>query len=71
MWASETNPSVRWVRFAYLLVLTAFVGAIWGLQRITIPLIAEDNRDRCTNVAACRWSTRRWEVITDKKTRYG
>ncbi len=42
MWVSETNPPVRRVQIVLLLVLTTFVGAMWGLERTTIPLIAED-----------------------------
>ena len=42
MWVSRPNPSVRWVQLALLLVLTAFLGAMWGLERTTVPLIAEE-----------------------------
>ncbi len=41
MWESRFNPSVRWVQLSLLLVLTAFLGAMWGLERTTLPLIAE------------------------------
>ena len=40
MWETETNPSVRWVQLLLLIVLTTFVGVMWGLERTTIPLIA-------------------------------
>jgi hypothetical protein len=40
MWGSEPNPSVRWVQLS-LLAPTAFVGAMWGLERATVPLIAQ------------------------------
>ena len=40
MWEASPNPSVRWVQLLLLLVLTAFVGAMWGLERTTVPLIA-------------------------------
>jgi MFS family permease len=42
MWVSGSNPSVRWVQLGLLLVLTAFLGAMWGLERTTVPLIAKD-----------------------------
>ena len=41
MWETRFNPSVRWVQLSLLLVLTAFLGAMWGLERTTVPLIAE------------------------------
>ena len=40
MWEASPNPSVRWVQLLMLIVITAFVGAMWGLERTTIPLIA-------------------------------
>jgi MFS family permease len=43
MWVSTPNPSVRWVQLVLLLVLTAFLGAMWGLERTTVPLIAEQD----------------------------
>ena len=43
MWATYPNPSVRWVQLVLLSVLTAFVGAMWGLERTTIPLIAKQD----------------------------
>jgi len=42
MWVPRSNPSVRWVQIVLLLVLTAFLGAMWGLERTTVPLIAEE-----------------------------
>ena len=42
MWVPESNPSVRWVQLALLLVMTAFLGAMWGLERTTVPLIAKE-----------------------------
>ena len=41
MWEARFNPSGRWVQLSLLLVLTAFLGAMWGLERTTLPLIAE------------------------------
>ncbi len=41
MWETRANPSGRWVQLSLLLVLTAFLGAMWGLERTTLPLIAE------------------------------
>ena len=29
MWEASPNPSVRWVQLLLLIVLTAFVGAMW------------------------------------------
>ena len=43
MWDSLPNPSVRWVQLSLLVVLTAFVGGMWGLERTAIPLIARDD----------------------------
>ncbi len=43
MWETRANPSGRWVQLSLLLVLTAFLGAMWGLERTTLPLIAEDD----------------------------
>ena len=43
MWAAGPNPSVRWVQLLLLVVLTAFVGAMWGLERTTVPLIARQD----------------------------
>ena len=43
MWVANRNPSVRWVQLLLLVVLTAFVGAMWGLERTTVPLIAQDD----------------------------
>ena len=43
MWAAHLNPSVRWVQLLLLVVLTAFVGAMWGLERTIVPLIAQDD----------------------------
>ena len=43
MWEAPPNPSVRWVQLLLLIVLTAFVGAMWGLERTTIPLIARQD----------------------------
>lgn len=43
MWETPANPSGRWVRLSLLLVLTAFLGAMWGLERTTLPLIAEED----------------------------
>ena len=42
MWEKRANPSGRWVQLSLLLVLTAFLGAMWGLERTTLPLIAEN-----------------------------
>ncbi len=42
MWEALFNPSGRWVQLSLLLVLTAFLGAMWGLERTTLPLIAEE-----------------------------
>ena len=42
MWRTDSNPSVRWVQLLLLVVLTTFVGAMWGLERTTVPLIARD-----------------------------
>ena len=41
MWETRPNPSVRWVQLSLLLVLTAFLGAMWGIERTTLPLMAE------------------------------
>ena len=41
MWETQPNPSVRWVQLSLLVVLTAFIGAMWGLERTTVPLIAQ------------------------------
>ena len=41
MWGTQPNPSVRWVQLSLLVVLTAFIGAMWGLERTTVPLIAQ------------------------------
>ena len=43
MWEASPNPSVRWVQLLLLVVLTAFVGAMWGLERTTVPLIARQD----------------------------
>lgn len=43
MWAMLPNPSVRWVQLLLLVALTAFVGAMWGLERTIIPLIAKQD----------------------------
>ena len=43
MCKASPNPSVRWVQLLLLIVLTAFVGAMWGLERTTIPLIAQQD----------------------------
>ena len=43
MWATHTNPSVRWVQLTQAAVLTAFIGAMWGLERALIPLIAQED----------------------------
>ena len=43
MWEAPPNPSVRWVQLLLLIVLTAFVGAMWGLERTTVPLIARQD----------------------------
>jgi len=43
MWEASPNPSVRWVQLLMLIVITAFVGAMWGLERTTIPLIARQD----------------------------
>lgn len=43
MWAADPNPSVRWVQLLLLVAVTAFVGAMWGLERTTVPLIAEQD----------------------------
>ena len=43
MWEASPNPSVRWVQLLLLIVLTAFVGAMWGLERTTVPLIAQQD----------------------------
>ena len=43
MWEASPNPSVRWVQLLLLIVLTAFVGAMWGLERTTVPLIARQD----------------------------
>ena len=43
MWGKGYNPSVRWVELALLAVVTAFVGAMWGLERTTVPLIAQQD----------------------------
>ena len=43
MWDTRPNPSVGWVQLLLLVVLTAFVGAMWGLERIAIPLIARED----------------------------
>ena len=43
MWAIPTNPSVRWVQLTQAAVLTAFIGAMWGLERAIVPLIAQQN----------------------------
>ncbi len=40
MWGTQPNPPVRWVQLSLLVVLTAFIGAMWGLERTTVPLIA-------------------------------
>ena len=37
------NPSVRRVQLPLLVLLTAFVGAMWGLERTTVPLIAKED----------------------------
>ena len=34
---------MRWVQLLLLVVLTTFVGAMWGLERTTIPLIAKED----------------------------
>ena len=43
MWDANLNPSVRRVQLPLLVILTAFVGAMWGLERTTVPLIAKDD----------------------------
>ncbi len=43
MWVTLPNPSVRRVQLLLLVVLTAFVGAMRGLERTTIPLIAKED----------------------------
>ena len=43
MWEASPTPSVRWVQLLMLIVITAFVGAMWGLERTTIPLIARQD----------------------------
>ncbi len=43
MWGTRANPSVGWVQLLLLVVLTTFVGAMWGLERTTIPLIAQQD----------------------------
>ena len=43
MWATRSNPPVRWVQLLLLTVLTGFVGAMWGLERTTVPLIAKQD----------------------------
>ena len=43
MWGTRPNPSVRWVQLTLLVVLTAFLGAMWGLERTTVPLIAKED----------------------------
>ena len=43
MWEASPNPSVRWVQLLLLIVLTAFIGAMWGLERTTVPLIARQD----------------------------
>lgn len=43
MWGTHTNPSVRWVQFTQAAVLTAFIGAMWGLERALVPLIAQQD----------------------------
>ena len=37
------NPSSQWTQIALLLILTAFLGAMWGLERATVPLIAKSD----------------------------
>jgi MFS family permease len=43
MRAPTTNPPSQWIQIALLLILTAFLGAMWGLERTTVPLIAESD----------------------------
>ena len=43
MWDTRPNPSVRRVQLLLLVVLTAFVGAMWGLERTAMPLIAKED----------------------------
>ena len=43
MWDANPNPSVRRVQLPLLVLLTAFVGAMWGLERTTVPLIAKED----------------------------
>ena len=43
MWDANLNPSVRRVQLPLLVLLTAFVGAMWGLERTTVPLIAKED----------------------------
>ncbi len=42
MWGSRLNPSVRWVHLVLLGAVTIFVGAMWGLERTVVPLIAKN-----------------------------
>ena len=43
MWGTYPNPSVRWVQLLLLALLTGFVGAMWGLERAMVPVIARDD----------------------------
>jgi MFS family permease len=43
MWEENANPSVRWGQLLVLAALTAFVGAMWGMERATVPLIARQD----------------------------
>ena len=43
MWATQANPSVRWVQLTQAAVLTSFIGAMWGLERALVPLIAQQD----------------------------